>query len=206
LPSPFVGRTLKSGTKYGLLLTADFERIYSVFQDAVTVSLALLVCLGLKNPILYPSSDGNRFDPQLACNLWDRQKRCCIFVHINMNQGTRTIFPNSARKITARLWQLQQRLQQPPQTTTKIDKHQQTKHGLVEREKDDEGQPRTSRAISGPWHFSSFGTQDPYPLSLTRSDRALRVSERDGLLWAIRCGKQRAHWRQPGSRPGSQWE
>ncbi len=88
----------------GLLLTADFERIYSVLQDAVAVSLALLDCLGLKNPILYPSSYSNRFDPQLVCHLWDSQKRCCIFVHINMNRGTRTIFPKSAGKITARLW------------------------------------------------------------------------------------------------------
>jgi hypothetical protein len=139
---------LEAHLNNSLLFTAGLERIYSMFQDAVTASLALLDCLSLKNPILYPSSDGNRFDPQLACHLWDRQKRCCIFVHINMNQGTRAIFPKSARKITARLWQLQQ----PSQTTARTHKHQQTKHGLLEREKDDEGQPETSRAISGPWH------------------------------------------------------
>jgi hypothetical protein len=138
----------------GLLLTTELERVYCLFQDTIAMPLALLDGLSFKKTIRYPSSDGHRIDSQLACNLWDSQKRCCIFVHVTMNQGTRTIFPKSARKITAHLWQLQQ----PSQTTTRRDKHQQTKHGLFEREKDGEGQPETSRAISGLWHYQT-GTE-----------------------------------------------
>ena len=70
---------------YGLLFTADIERIYCLFQDTIAMPLALLDGLSFKKTVLYPSSDGNCFDPQLACNLWDSQERSCFFVYTKMN-------------------------------------------------------------------------------------------------------------------------